>query len=67
MSQQKGIVVNVRIEVEDYVAPILSSEADLREALTNLMLNSVEAMPSTRRATRTPRYTLENPTIGAHK
>ena len=40
----RGISMDVRTKLED-VPPILGDAAELREALTNLILNAVDAMP----------------------
>jgi GAF domain-containing protein/CheY-like chemotaxis protein len=40
----RGIVIEVRTELQP-VPPILGDAAELREALTNLILNAVDAMP----------------------
>lgn len=42
--QQKGIVIEVKTDLQA-VKHVLAVAADLRECLTNLVLNSVEAMP----------------------
>jgi len=43
-SERRGIKVEVGIEVSD-PPPILGSRAEIREALTNLIFNSVDALP----------------------
>ncbi len=45
--QRKGMVVQVRTELPDSdgLPPILGQPTEIREALTNLILNAVDAMP----------------------
>jgi CheY-like chemotaxis protein/two-component sensor histidine kinase len=43
-SERRGVKVEVGIEVQD-PRPILGSRAEVREALTNLIFNSVDALP----------------------
>jgi PAS domain S-box-containing protein len=43
-AQRRGVRVAVRVEVVDS-RPILGSRAEIREALTNLIFNSVDALP----------------------
>jgi CheY-like chemotaxis protein len=45
MPQQRGIVVNVRTELAPGLPDVLGSQSELREALTNLVFNAVDAMP----------------------
>jgi PAS domain S-box-containing protein len=42
--QRRGVKVEIRIEASD-PAPILGTRAELREALTNLIFNAVDALP----------------------
>jgi PAS domain S-box-containing protein len=42
--QRRGVKVDIRIEASD-PAPILGTRAELREALTNLIFNAVDALP----------------------
>jgi signal transduction histidine kinase/CheY-like chemotaxis protein len=42
--QQRGVVVEVDVAVGD-IPPVRGHEPEIREALTNLILNSVDAMP----------------------
>jgi len=44
-AQANGIVVTVRVELEDRV-PVNADECALRELLTNLIFNAVDAMPA---------------------
>jgi len=43
-SERRGLKVEARLEV-DHPLPILGSRAEIREALTNLIFNSVDALP----------------------
>jgi PAS domain S-box-containing protein len=45
MPQQRGIVIQLRIELADDPPVVLGIESEIREALTNLIFNSVDAMP----------------------
>jgi nitrogen-specific signal transduction histidine kinase/CheY-like chemotaxis protein len=45
MAQQRGVQIEVRSELQPGLAPVMGAESELREALTNLVLNAVDAMP----------------------
>ncbi|HEU4592804.1 MAG TPA: PAS domain S-box protein, partial [Steroidobacteraceae bacterium] len=45
MPQEKGIVVEVRHEFAPDLPRVLGAESEVRDALTNLMLNAVDALP----------------------
>jgi signal transduction histidine kinase/ActR/RegA family two-component response regulator len=45
MPQQRGIVINTRTELAPDLPAVLGSRSELREALTNLVFNAVDAMP----------------------
>jgi signal transduction histidine kinase/ActR/RegA family two-component response regulator len=45
MPQQRGIVIDVRTELAPRLPPILGVTSEIREALTNLVFNAVDAMP----------------------
>src|SRR5215469_1450639 len=45
MSQGRGLVIQVGTDLEPNLPDLYCNESDLREALTNLVLNSVDAMP----------------------
>jgi signal transduction histidine kinase/DNA-binding response OmpR family regulator len=51
MPQQRGIVIDVRLELASDLPPVLGSQSELREALTNLVFNAVDAMPEGGRLT----------------
>lgn len=44
--QGQGVVIKVDTDLERDLPHLYANESDLREALTNLLLNSVDAMPS---------------------
>jgi signal transduction histidine kinase/CheY-like chemotaxis protein len=43
--QARGVVVNVRTELGEMLPQIMGAENEIRDALTNLVLNAVDAMP----------------------
>jgi signal transduction histidine kinase/ActR/RegA family two-component response regulator len=45
MAQEKGIVVEVIQELAPDLPKVLGAESEVRDALTNLMLNAVDALP----------------------
>jgi CheY-like chemotaxis protein/anti-sigma regulatory factor (Ser/Thr protein kinase) len=45
MPQQHGVVIDVRTELQADLPIVLGVESELREALTNLLFNAVDAMP----------------------
>jgi PAS domain S-box-containing protein len=45
MPQERGVVVQVGTELEPGLPRILGAENELRDALTNLLLNAVDALP----------------------
>jgi signal transduction histidine kinase/ActR/RegA family two-component response regulator len=45
MPQQRGIVIDVRSELTPRLPRVLGLESEIREALTNLIFNAVDAMP----------------------
>ena len=46
MPQARGIVVDVKTEHAEQVPPILGVQGEIRDAVTNLVFNAVDAMPS---------------------
>ena len=45
MPQERGVVVNVETHLQPDLPNILGAESELRDALTNLLLNAVDALP----------------------
>ncbi|GAB2868097.1 hypothetical protein GCM10027277_41610 [Pseudoduganella ginsengisoli] len=45
MPQQHGATIRLAVEASPDLPPIMGVESDIREALTNLVLNAVDAMP----------------------
>ena len=45
MAQQRGVVIETRIEAASGDAMAMAIESELREALVNLVLNAIDAMP----------------------
>src|SRR4029453_13159720 len=45
LPQQRGIAIAMRAELQQPLVAILGQESDLRDALTNLVFNAVDAMP----------------------
>ncbi len=45
LPQQRGIAIAMRTELQQPLAPILGQESEIRDALTNLIFNAVDAMP----------------------
>ena len=45
LPQQRGVVIELRTELAEELPQIMGSEGELRDALTNLIFNAVDAMP----------------------
>ncbi|MFW6139109.1 MAG: ATP-binding protein, partial [Spirochaetota bacterium] len=45
MPHEKGLAIEVKTELQDNLPPIMGIESDIRESLTNLIINAVDAMP----------------------
>jgi signal transduction histidine kinase/ActR/RegA family two-component response regulator len=45
IAQQRGVTIDQRTELQSNLPPILGAQHEIREALTNLVLNAVDAMP----------------------
>jgi signal transduction histidine kinase/CheY-like chemotaxis protein len=45
MPQQRGVVIELRTELAADLPAIMGAEGEIREALTNLIFNAVDAMP----------------------
>ncbi len=45
MAQQRGVVIEMRIELPTRLPVVMGVESEMREALINLIFNAVDAMP----------------------
>jgi signal transduction histidine kinase/CheY-like chemotaxis protein len=45
LPQQRGVVIQLRTELDPDLPDIMGSEVEIRDALTNLVFNAVDAMP----------------------
>lgn len=45
LPQERGVVIEVRTDLRQRIPPILGTESEIRDALTNLIFNAVDAMP----------------------
>jgi PAS domain S-box-containing protein len=45
MPQERGIVISLRTDLGEKLAPITGADSEIRDAITNLVLNAVDAMP----------------------
>lgn len=45
LPQQRGLVIQLRTELDPDLPDIMGSEVEIRDALTNLIFNAVDAMP----------------------
>lgn len=45
MPQQRGVTISVRQELDAGLPPVMGYDSELREALTNLIFNAVDALP----------------------
>jgi len=45
MAIQRGVVIEVRTELAGDLPPVMGAESEIREALINLVLNAVDALP----------------------
>ncbi|HEX4648792.1 MAG TPA: CHASE3 domain-containing protein [Steroidobacteraceae bacterium] len=46
MPQESGVVIELKSDLASDMPPILGAESEIRDALTNLVLNAVDAMPN---------------------
>jgi signal transduction histidine kinase/ActR/RegA family two-component response regulator/uncharacterized membrane protein affecting hemolysin expression len=66
MPQERGIVVTLRTELAPDLPDIMGAESEIRDALTNLIFNAVDAMPEGGTVTlRTSRAAKERTGTGA--
>lgn len=63
MPQERGAVIDVRLELEAGLPPIMGAENELRDGLTNLIFNAADAMRDG--GTLTVRSSLQPPAPGA--
>jgi CheY-like chemotaxis protein/anti-sigma regulatory factor (Ser/Thr protein kinase) len=63
MPQQRGIVIETRLELASDLPMVLAAESEIREALTNLVFNAVDAMPDGGKLTVRTRVTGSGPMI----
>jgi CheY-like chemotaxis protein/anti-sigma regulatory factor (Ser/Thr protein kinase) len=45
MPQERGIVIRLQVQLEENLPPIIGADNEIRDAITNLVLNAVDAMP----------------------
>lgn len=45
MPQERGFIIRLETHLAEDLPPLLGSESEIRDALTNLILNAVDAMP----------------------
>src|SRR5579871_1600361 len=45
MPQERGVMIQLNVELPDGLSPVAGVESEIREALTNLVFNAVDAMP----------------------
>lgn len=45
MPQQRGVSIDLHLELDDHLPPAMGIESEVREALINLIFNAVDAMP----------------------
>lgn len=45
MAQQRGVMIETKLELAPDLPQIVAAESEIREALTNLVFNAVDAMP----------------------
>jgi signal transduction histidine kinase len=46
LPQQRGIVIDMRTELDPQLPKIIGTEGEIRDALRNLIFNAVDAMPA---------------------
>jgi len=51
LPQQRGVMVDLKTDLDDALPDIMGAEHEIRDALTNLIFNAVDAMPSGGRLT----------------
>ncbi len=67
LPQKKGIMIEVKTDLAPGAAEVMVAEGELRDALTNLIFNAVDAMPEGGTLTiRTRRVEPSSPDAGSH-
>ncbi len=61
--QEQGITIDLQTDLREDLSPVMGNEGEIRQAVTNLILNAVDAMPQ--RGTLTIR-TSEGPDPSEH-
>src|SRR5581483_4396647 len=46
MPQQRGVVIDVHTEYSELIPPVMGVQGEIRDAITNLVFNAVDAMPA---------------------
>jgi signal transduction histidine kinase/CheY-like chemotaxis protein len=59
LPQQRGLMVDLQTELKDPLPDIMGAEHEIRDALTNLIFNAVDAMPAGGRLSVRTRGTLD--------
>jgi signal transduction histidine kinase/ActR/RegA family two-component response regulator len=67
MAQQRGVVIETKIDAGDENPVVMGIESELREALVNLVLNATDAMPDGGTLTLRTGYRLEAGKGGARR
>jgi signal transduction histidine kinase/ActR/RegA family two-component response regulator len=45
MPQERGVVIRMKTDLDESLPPITGADGEIRDAITNLILNAVDAMP----------------------
>ena len=65
MPQGRGLTIEVRTELQEDLPPVQGVESEVREALTNLMINAVDALPESGTITLRTRITATGRTLSS--
>jgi CheY-like chemotaxis protein/anti-sigma regulatory factor (Ser/Thr protein kinase) len=63
MPQRLGVVIDMRTEAAPDLPPVMGAESEIREALTNLVFNAVDALPGGGTVTLRTRVTEHEPNV----
>jgi signal transduction histidine kinase/ActR/RegA family two-component response regulator/HAMP domain-containing protein len=66
IAQENGVSIELKTEMADELPPIRGVESEIREALTNLVLNAIDAMPQGGNLILRTRVTTESRAPSAH-